>query len=163
MKAASMKDLYVRELQDIYNAQLQELRALPRIADGVRSAELAAAFAESLRQTREQMKRLETILTGLGQKVGGVKCPAMSGLIQEVDEVLRADGDDGVRDAGVIMEAQKVAHYEIAAYGCLHAIARLLGRDEDAQLLDKSLREEKAIDAVLTDLAMRRVNSAAAM
>src|SRR5690349_7311270 len=100
MNAASMKDWYVRELQDIYNAEFQGLRALPRIANSVRSAELAAAFAAHLRETQGHIKRLEHILAGLGGEPGAIKCPAMSGLIQEMDEVLKSDGDDGVRDAG---------------------------------------------------------------
>jgi ferritin-like metal-binding protein YciE len=162
MNASSMIDLYASELQDLYNAEKQLTKALPKLAKAASSEALASALRSHLDETQGHLRRLETILKGLNKKPGGEKCEAMQGLIAEGDEVAHANGDEAVRDAGIILAAQKVEHYEIAGYGTMCTFAKLLGRAADLKLLKEILAEEKAADSTLTDLAESEINWEAA-
>ena len=162
MNASSMLDLYTDEIQDLYNAEKQLTKALPKMAKAVTSSALQDAIRSHLAETEEHVTRLETILRGLNQKPGGEKCEAMQGLITEGDEIAKAKGEDSVRDAGIILAAQKVEHYEIAGYGTLCTFAKLLGRQDDLRLLKQTLAEEKAADSTLTRLAETEINVEAA-
>jgi ferritin-like metal-binding protein YciE len=158
MSLGSMQDLYLHELKDIHNAEKQILQALPKMAKAASHGELRQAFQEHQRVTEEQVRRLETIFDDLGQKPGGVKCKGMEGLIEEGEEVLSEDADPDVRDAALIAAAQRVEHYEIAAYGTARTYARHLGFDKHAELLQQTLDEEGETDAKLTRLAEQRIN-----
>jgi ferritin-like metal-binding protein YciE len=161
MKLTNLADLYLTELQDMYNAEKQLTRALPKMAKAAQSPELRSALQEHLAVTQQQMQRLETIITKLGKKPGGKKCEAMLGIVEEGQEILDDAEEDGVRDAGIIMAGQKVEHYEIASYGCLETYARLLGRREDESLLHTTLEEEKEADQRLNELAQGGINQQA--
>jgi ferritin-like metal-binding protein YciE len=158
MGLESMQDLYLHELKDIHNAEKQILQALPKMAKAATHEDLRNAFEEHKRVTEEQVRRLETIFDDLGQKPGGVKCKGMEGLIEEGEEVLSEDADPDVRDAALIAAAQRVEHYEIAAYGTARTYARQLGFDKHAELLQKTLDEEGETDQKLTKLAESRIN-----
>lgn len=158
MGLESMQDLYLHELKDIHNAEKQILQALPKMAKAATHEDLRSAFEEHKRVTEEQVRRLETIFDDLGQKPGGVKCKGMEGLIEEGEEVLSEDADPDVRDAALIAAAQRVEHYEIAAYGTARTYARQLGFDKHAELLQKTLDEEGETDQKLTKLAESRIN-----
>jgi len=162
MNAETLKELYVSELQDLYNAETQLVKALPKMAEGSGSPKLATAFRAHLDQTKGHVARLERILESLGEKPGGHTCKAMKGLVAEGDEILKAKGEDDVRDAGIIVAAQKVEHYEIAGYGSVCAFAKQLGRTEDLKLLKATLAEEKHADEALTELAESTINAEAA-
>jgi len=162
MNAESMIELYVSELQDMLSAEEQLIKTLPRVIEKSSSRELAGAFRDHLAQTREHSARLREILTRLERKTGGEHCKAMEGLLNEGAETLKAKGSDEVRDAGIIVAAQKIEHYEIAGYGCLCAFAKILGRADDASLLKMTLDEEHAADQKLTELAENEINAAAA-
>ena len=157
MKLGSLKDLYVHELKDLHSAEKQITKALPKMAQAASSDELATAFREHLDQTHEHIWRLEKILGRHGESVRGPKCKGMEGLLKEGTEMIETDAEDEVRDAGLISTAQRVEHYEIAAYGCAQTYAELIGDGEGASLLKATLTEEKAIDEKLTDLA-RSIN-----
>jgi ferritin-like metal-binding protein YciE len=158
MKAGSMMELYVSELQDMFAAEEMLIRALPKMAERSNSPELADAFQHHLSETKEHSNRLREIITRLGHKPGGERCKAMEGLIAEGEDILKARGEDDVRDAGIIVAAQKVEHYEIAGYGSLCAFARHLGRQEDMSLLQATLEEEKNADRTLTNIAESEIN-----
>jgi ferritin-like metal-binding protein YciE len=158
MKLESMTDLYVAELQDVYNAERQLVKALPKMARAAQASELKSAIQEHLEQTQTHLTRLEKILGDLNERPGGEVCGAMQGLVSEGEEVMKADGEDAVRDAGLIVAAQKVEHYEIAAYGSLRNFAHLLNREDDVSLLEQTLEEEKSADRRLTELADQVVN-----
>jgi ferritin-like metal-binding protein YciE len=157
MKFKDLKDLYIHELKDLHSAEKQITKALPKMAESAGSEELANAFREHLDQTHEHVWRLEKILGRHGKSLRGPKCKGMGGLLKEGAEMIEADAKDEVRDAGLISTAQRVEHYEIAAYGCARTYAELLGDDEGAGLLKATLTEEKATDEKLTDLA-RSIN-----
>ncbi|MBA4064278.1 MAG: ferritin-like domain-containing protein [Isosphaera sp.] len=161
MPLDSLHDLYLTELKDLYSAENQLLKALPRMAKGASSPDLRAAFTEHLEVTRRQVDRLDTIFEGLGVKAKGKKCKAMEGLIEEGKEVLAEDGDPAVVDAALICSAQKVEHYEIAGYGCARTFARLLGYPDAEALLQQTLDEEGEADKRLTALAETVVNAEA--
>lgn len=158
MSLESMQDLYLHELQDIYSAENQILEALPKMAKAADSEDLRYAFEEHRTMTQEQVKRLETIFDDLGQKPGGEECKGMKGLIREGDELLKEDADPDVRDAALIAAAQRVEHYEIAAYGTARTYARQLGFDKHAEMLQRTLDEEGETDKKLTALAESRIN-----
>jgi ferritin-like metal-binding protein YciE len=153
-----MQDLYLHELQDIYSAENQILEALPKMAKAADSEDLTFAFEEHLTMTKEQVRRLETIFDDLGQKPGDDKCKGMEGLIKEGEELLEEDADPDVRDAALIAAAQRVEHYEIAAYGTARTYARQLGFDKHAEILQRTLDEEGETDKKLTALAESRIN-----
>jgi ferritin-like metal-binding protein YciE len=157
MKLESLKDLYIHELKDLHSAEKQITKALPKMAKAASSDELATAFREHLDQTHEHVWRLEKILERHGESVRGPKCKGMEGLLKEGGEMIETDAEDEVRDAGLISAAQRVEHYEIAAYGCARTYAELLGDEEGVSLLKGTLNEEKVTDEKLTDLA-RSIN-----
>ena len=158
MKLESLQDLLVHELKDLYSAENQLVKALPKMAKGAESEDLKAAFEEHLEVTKTQVERLETIFEELGVSPKGKKCKAMEGLIEEGAELLSEDGEPSVKDAALIAAAQKVEHYEIAGYGCARTYAQLLGMDKAAELLQETLDEEGETDKKLTELAESVVN-----
>ena len=161
MKLDILNKLYIEELRDLYNAESQLLKALPKMAKGASSDELKQAFEDHLEETKGHVERLEEIFTGLDESPKGKTCHGMKGLIEEGSEILKADGADSVLDAGIIAAAQKVEHYEIATYGTVRTWATLLGEDEAADLLQQTLDEEGEADKRLNELAEETVNPAA--
>jgi len=153
MKLSTLEDLYVEELQDLYSAETQLLKALPKMAKAASSAELQSAFEDHLEQTKEHVARLEQIFENYDANPKGKKCNGMEGLIKEGDEIINEDMEDEVRDAGLISAAQRVEHYEMAGYGCVATYAKLLGKEDEADLLHQTLEEEEETDETLTDLA----------
>ncbi|MDB5296568.1 MAG: hypothetical protein JWO31_2551 [Phycisphaerales bacterium] len=158
----SFDDLFSHQLQDVYDAEHQIMEALPLMAGAASSSDLKNAFNVHLMETREQAKRLEQVFKLLGTEPKRVTCPAMKGLIKEGNEAVTATGDPKVKDAALIASAQRVEHYEIAAYGTLRALARQLGQDQAAALFQKTLDEEGNTDKKLTRLAESHINQEAA-
>jgi ferritin-like metal-binding protein YciE len=159
MKLGNLKQLYISELRDLYNAENQLLKALPKMAKGASSDELKEAFKEHLEQTKGHVERLEQIFQQqLDESPKGKTCQGMKGLIEEGSEILKEDGEDSVLDAGIIIAAQKVEHYEIASYGSVRTLANLLGNDESASLLQSTLDEESQANERLNELAEGIVN-----
>jgi ferritin-like metal-binding protein YciE len=158
MKLDTLKKLYVEELRDVYNAEQQLLKALPKMAKGASSDELKQAFEDHLEETQDHVERLEEIFEGLDEKPTGKTCKAMKGLIEEGSEILKEEGEDSVLDAGIIAAAQKVEHYEMATYGTLRTWANLLNEDEATSLLQETLDEEGQADKTLNELAEEIVN-----
>jgi ferritin-like metal-binding protein YciE len=161
MQKDSLRDLYIDELRDLYSAETQMVKALPKMAKASSNNQLRQGFEEHLRQTSEQVSRLERIFDQLGEKASGKKCVGMEGLVKEGAEVLKEDYSDDVRDAGIIGAAQRVEHYEIATYGTARTFAELLGESEHVSLLEETLNEEKQTDEKLTRLA-KSINASAA-
>jgi len=159
-----LEELLIEELRDIYWAEQHLVKALPKMQEASTSEELAAAFEEHLAVTEEQVTRLEEVFELLGQKATGKKCEAMQGLVSEAESII-SDTEEGsaTRDVALIIAAQKVEHYEIAAYGSLATLAKTLGRDEVANLLGETLEEEKETDELLTQIAENNINMVAAM
>jgi ferritin-like metal-binding protein YciE len=153
MSKESLRELYVDELKDLYSAETQLVKALPKMAKAASSDELREAFEEHLQETEEHVSRLEQIFQQLDEKPTGKKCMGMEGLVKEGAEVIGEDYEDETKDAGIIGAAQRVEHYEIAAYGTAREFAKLLGEDEHVSLLEETLEEEKQADAKLTELA----------
>lgn len=153
MRKDSLRQLYVDELKDLYSAETQLVKALPKMAKASSNAELRQAFEEHLRQTSEQVSRLEQIFESLGEKPTGKKCLGMEGLVKEGTETMQEKYGEAVMDAAVIGAAQRVEHYEIAAYGTVRAFAELLGEEEHVSLIDQTLNEEKQADEKLTRLS----------
>ncbi len=162
MKLNTLQDLFIHELKDLYSAETQLVKALPKMAKAATNEDLKAGFEEHLDQTKNHVARLEQIAQGIDCKLAGHKCKAMEGLIAEGGELIAEDAEDTVRDAGLIGAAQRVEHYEIAAYGTARALAKCLGYDEAAQLLGETLDEEKETDEKLTELAETAINAEAA-
>jgi len=158
MSLNSLHELYVDELKDLYSAENQLLKALPKMAKKATALELKNAFTEHLEVTRTQVGRLEEIFSTLDMSPKGKKCKAMEGLIEEGQEVLAQDGEAAVIDAALIACAQRVEHYEMAGYGCVRAFAKLLGFDDAAKLLQTTLDEEAEADDKLTELAETVIN-----
>lgn len=158
----SLSDLFVDELKDIYSAERQLLKALPRMMKGATSDELRAAFKTHLGQTEEHVARLEQVFERIEGSPRGKKCKGMEGLVEEGEEVLDMEGDGDVLDAGLIGAAQRVEHYEIAAYGSACAHAKALGHDDIASILAQTLKEEEETDKLLTRLAEGGINRMAA-
>jgi ferritin-like metal-binding protein YciE len=153
MEANRLKHLYVEELKDLYSAESQMVKALPKMAKAATSEELRAGFEEHLEQTRRHVARLEEIFKALGESPKGKKCKGMEGLIEEGGEMIAEDLASEELDAGLIAAAQRVEHYEIAGYGCVSTYAKLLGEGAAESLLRETLEEEKETDEKLTDLA----------
>jgi ferritin-like metal-binding protein YciE len=162
MKLKSLKDLYVEELRDLYSAENQILKALPKMTKAASSEELKSAFREHLEQTKGQVQRLERIFEGLGKKATGKTCRAMEGLVLEGEELIEEKPDPVVLDAGLISAAQRVEHYEIAGYGSVRTYAETLGEGDAASLLQQTLDEEAETDKKLTRLAESVINVQAA-
>jgi ferritin-like metal-binding protein YciE len=162
MSLDSLQKLFLEELRDVYNAEKQILKALPRMAKAAESPQLQQAFTNHLRQTEGQVQRLERVFEELGQSARGKTCKGMQGLLEEGKEVLEKEGEPAVIDAALIASAQRVEHYEIAAYGCLRTYAQLLGYSQAERLLQHTLDEEEAADKKLTALGESGINHAAA-
>jgi ferritin-like metal-binding protein YciE len=162
LKLNSLRDLLLEELRDLYNAEIQLTEALPKMAEAAGSADLRAAFEHHLDETEGHVSRLEKILETLSEKVSGETCEAMKGLIKEGELIINAEGDPDVRDAGLIGAAQRVEHYEIAGYGTARTLARRLGENEIASVLQHTLDEEGEADKKLTSIAESQVNVDAA-
>ncbi|WP_395748881.1 ferritin-like domain-containing protein [Prosthecobacter sp.] len=162
MKLESLQDLLVHELKDLYSAENQLVKALPKMAKAATNEQLRAGFEEHLAQTKNHVTRLEEIAETLGCKLAGHRCKAMEGLIEEGSELISEDAEDVIRDAALIGAAQRVEHYEIAAYGTARAIAECLGYGDTVRLLNETLDEERATDEKLTELAETSVNVEAA-
>ncbi|PWC38358.1 ferritin-like domain-containing protein [Azospirillum sp. TSO22-1] len=158
MAAKTMQDLLLEEMRDIYHAEKQILKALPKLARKVQSETLSAAFLEHAEQTQGQIERLEQCFEEIDARTRGKPCEAMKGLIEEAQEILEMGMAPEVTDAALIAAAQKVEHYEIASYGTLHAYAQGCGLDRVARLLEETLNEEKETDRRLNTLAINDVN-----
>jgi ferritin-like metal-binding protein YciE len=161
MKLNSLNKLYLEELRDLYSAETQLVKALPKMAKGASSDELKKAFESHLEQTKEHVERLTEIFDRLDEKPTGKTCQGMKGLIEEGSEMLEQEGDESVIDAGLIAAAQRVEHYEIAAYGTVRTFANLLGENDAAELLQQTLDEEGETDKQLSELAEGIVNEKA--
>ena len=149
-----MKRLLVEELKDLYSAENQRVKALPRMAKAASDETLKAAFEQHLEETKEHARRLEKIMSKLDESPRGKKCVAMEGLIEEAKHILQEDGDDSVIDAALIGAAQKVEHYEIANYGTARCLAKQTGEDKIADMLQETLDEEGETDQKLTEIAL---------
>jgi ferritin-like metal-binding protein YciE len=153
MKLNSLEELFLHDLKDTYDAEKRITKALPQMAKAASSPELRNAFDEHLAVTKKQLQRLEQIFKMLNKPVRGKKCAGMVGLLEEGAELMEEDGSEAALDAGLIGAAQKVEHYEIAAYGTMATYAEMLGLDKAAQLLKQTLAEEKQTDEALSQLA----------
>ncbi len=160
MHPDSLRDLMIDELKDLYNAENQLIKALPKMAKAATSRELKRAFESHLKETEGQVDRLVQIFDILDASPKGKKCKAMEGLVEEGSEIMEEDGELDVLDAGLIAAAQRVEHYEIAGYGCVRTYAQLLGETKIAGLLQRTLDEEAAADRKLTELS-KQINVAA--
>ena len=158
MKLDSLQKLYIEELRDLYNAENQLVKALPKMAKHAAHQELKQAFEDHLEQTKEHVERLDEIFKRLDERPTGKTCKGMKGLIEEGSEILEKDGDASVLDAALIGAAQRVEHYEIAGYGTVRTFANMLGENEAAELLQQTLDEEGEADKLLTELAESVVN-----
>lgn len=163
MKLTTMESLYVSELQDLYSAEKQLLKALDKLAKNAENEDLQDGFRKHRQETELHIERLEKIFNDLDQSPGRHKCKGIEGIVEEGDELIKQEGEASIKDAGLIGAAQKSEHYEIAAYGTAVAHAEMLGRSEDARLLRQTLAEEKATDEKLSRLAESLVNQQAAM
>jgi ferritin-like metal-binding protein YciE len=160
MKENTLRELFIDELRDLYDAENRLVKALPKLAKAANLDDLRSGFETHLEQTKEHVQRLKQIMESLDEKPSGKKCAGMMGIIQEGEEMMDEDFADSVMDAALIASAQRAEHYEIAAYGCVRSWAKQLGEDEAADLLEKTLSEEKETDAKLTELS-DKVNSSA--
>jgi len=162
MKLETLQDLYIHELKDLYSAEKQLIKALPKMAKAANNEKLAAGFKKHLEETKVHAERLEEILKSHDATTRGPKCQGMEGLLKEGEDMIKEEADEEVRDAGLISAAQRVEHYEIAGYGCARTYGELLGDKNGAKLLQKTLDEEALTDRKLTDLATSTINIAAA-
>ena len=161
MALDTMQELLCEELRDIYSAEQQLVKALPKLAATVTTPLLQEALQDHHAETEGHVRRLEQIFEALGHKAAGKKCKGMEGLLEEGSEMAGQSGSELVRDAGIIAAAQRVEHYEIAAYGCAITHARVLGLEEVAELLEQTLLEEKRADERLSTIAEQEVNGPA--
>ena len=162
MKLASLRDLLVEQLQDLYDAENRITKALPKMAKAATAPELKAAFEKHLAETEGHVSRLEEVFGHLGEKARKKTCKAMQGLVEEGEETIKEDAEPEVKDAALIAAAQRVEHYEMAAYGTVSAYAKLLNEKAILKLLRATLAEEKATDEALTELAESTINVEAA-
>jgi ferritin-like metal-binding protein YciE len=162
MKVNSLKELFVEELKDIYDAENQIVKALPKMVKATSTPELQKAFAEHLEKTKGHVQRLEQIFNRLGEQPKAKKCDGIRGIIEEGEEVISEGSEGPVRDAGLIAGAQRVEHYEMAVYGSLKTWAGQLGDSQAVTLLEETLNEEKEADRTLTQIAASGVNTEAA-
>ena len=160
-KQKTLNDLFYQHLRDVYHAEKQLLRALPKMAKAVNSDELRQAFETHREETEGQVERLERVFEMIDKRASGKPCEAMQGLIEEGKEVMEEFGDSEALDAGVLASAQAVEHYEISRYGTLRTWAQQLGMNDAAKLLEETLNEEKKTDELLTQLAEQMVNEQA--
>jgi ferritin-like metal-binding protein YciE len=159
----SFDALFLDQLQDLYDAEQRLVQALPKMAAAAHDQSLRSAIQQHLRQTENHVTRLERAFQAVGSSARAKTCEAMKGLIAEGQEAIDAQGDPNVKDAALIAAAQRVEHYEIAAYGTARTFARRLGKPDAARLLEETLNEEKAADQKLTQLAESGINRQAAM
>lgn len=157
----NFQDLYIEELRDLYSAETQLVKALPKVAKAVSNKKLQDAVNTHLEQTKGQVERLEQIFKDLGEKPTGHTCKAMQGLIEESDEMIKEIEAGPLRDAAIIGGAQKIEHYEISGYGTARTFAELIGQAEHVELLDMTLDEEAETDEMLTDIAVSVINEQA--
>lgn len=157
-KVRTLEDLYVDLLKDLYSAEKQLTKALPKMAKNAQSSDLRKAFEDHLKQTEKQAERIERIFAEMEGSPRGKKCVGMEGLIEEGNEVIKEAAEPEAADAGMIAAAQKVEHYEIAGYGTARAWARHLGFEDAAKLLDQTLEEESMANELLTRIAESHVN-----
>jgi ferritin-like metal-binding protein YciE len=160
--ATSLHDAFVDELRDMYNAEKQLTKALPKMAKAANSEELSTAFEDHLQETQNQVERLEQVFESIDERPRSKQCQGMAGILEEGSEILNEDMDEATMDARLIAAAQRVEHYEMAAYGTLVAWARRMGHNDAAKLLEENLNEEKAADEKLTTLAEGGINQQAA-
>ena len=158
MELDTLKELYIEELKDLWSAENQILKGMPRMIKAAGNRELKRGFTLHERQTRQQVKRLERICKALGVSPRGKKCVGMEGLIEEGKDLISEKPDQDVLDAGLIAAAQHIEHYEMAGYGTARTWARLLGFEDQADLLQQTLDEEGETDKLLTELAERMIN-----
>jgi ferritin-like metal-binding protein YciE len=158
---AALEDLFLDEIRDLYDAEKQLTKALPKMAKACLSGDLRQAFQDHLRETQNHVQRLEQIFVHLEKKASGKKCAAMQGLVSEGEDVIKNTDGNAVRDAGLIAAAQKVEHYEMSGYGSARSHARILGYVEAVSLLEETLNEEKQADRKLNDLAESSINEQA--
>jgi ferritin-like metal-binding protein YciE len=162
MELETLKDLHIHKLKDLYSAEQQLVKALPKMAKAASNKELAAGFQEHLEQTKGHAQRLENILSSHKETFRGAKCKGMEGIVAEGAEMIEEEAETEVKDAGLIAAAQRVEHYEMAGYGTARSYAELLGDKDDANLLQMTLEEERATDQKLTNLAKTAINITAA-
>jgi ferritin-like metal-binding protein YciE len=162
MKIENLSDLFLHTLKDIYFAENQIVKALPKMAKAADSKELARAFESHLAETKEQITRLDQVFKLLGKKSEGEKCPAIEGILKEGDELMKEIKDPDTRDAAMIAAAQAVEHYEITRYGTLVSWGQLLDLPDAVKLLSVTLKEEHGADSKLTKLAESKLNKQAA-
>lgn len=153
MQKNSLRELYIDELRDLYSAENQLVKALPKMAKASTNDQLREAFEEHLEQTKEHAVRLEQIFDQLEEKASGKKCLGIEGLIKEGAETMDEDYTEEIMDAAIIGAAQRVEHYEVAAYGTVKSLAELLGENDHVSLLEQTLQEEKAADEKLTQIS----------
>jgi len=161
MEMNSLQDLFIHDLKDLYNAEIQLTKALPKMAKAASDPNLKQAFQTHFAETEQHVQRLEQIFGELDESPEGKKCKAMEGLIEEGKDLIDEDAEPEVMDAGLIGAAQKVEHYEIAGYGTVRTYAQMLGNDQAARLLQQTLDEEGATNKKLTELAMECINAEA--
>lgn len=161
MPMETLRDLFVDELRDVYSAEKQLVKALPKMAKGSNSRKLRAGFEKHLKQTKTHVERIEQVFESIDETARAKTCEAMKGLVEEGSELLEEEAEPEVKDAALIAAAQKVEHYEIATYGTLITWAEQLGFDKAVKLLGKTLDEEKETDVALTELAESEINAAA--
>jgi len=162
MAEKDLKALFLHQLKDIYFAENAILKAMPKMVDAARSGDLKVALGVHQKETEEQLRRLERVFQGLGEKPDGVECKAIQGIIDEAEEVMEESAGGGALDAGIIAAAQAIEHYEITRYGTLIAWSKQLGQGEAESLFKETLAEEENTDGVLSDLAEEAINPAAA-
>jgi len=153
LKLDTLRDLYIEELRDLYSAETQLIKALPKMADAASESQLKKAFLDHLEQTKGHAARLEQIFDALDEKPTGETCDAMEGLVKEGSHIIKAEGDPAVKDSALIGAAQRVEHYEMAGYGTVRSLAQRLGEEEAAELLQETLDEEGEADQLLTEIA----------
>jgi ferritin-like metal-binding protein YciE len=162
VQESALNELFLDELKDIYWAEKHLAKALPKMAKAATSDKLRAAIENHLSETEHQITRLEDAFASIGEKVAGVKCEAMAGLLKEGEEIIsETEKGTQTRDVGIISAAQKIEHYEIASYGTLKTLATVLGYAEAAELFDSTLQEEKTCDSLLTQIAESGINRGA--
>ncbi len=161
MSIDNLQDLMVEELRDMYHAENQLMKTLPKLAKAASTPALKEAFQKHLAQTEKQVERIDQIFEQLGGNPKGKRCKGMEGILKEGEDLLDEEGPGAVIDAGLIAAAQRVEHYEIAAYGCIRSYASLLGLSDVAQLVEQSLEEEEAADRLLSELAETEINTLA--
>lgn len=162
MQMQELQDLYIDQLRDLYSAENQLVKAIPKMVKAASNEQLSESFEQHLEQTRGHVDRLKQVFDKLGKKPGGKVCKAMQGLIEEAKETMEEDANPEVMDAGLIAAAQRVEHYEIAGYGTVRSFAKLLGDNAAARLLQQTLDEEGETDKKLTRLAETTINIEAA-